>query len=186
MSTYIAAVESACDSLGTLFKKDFTKGLAGFFSIRFTSGIAANLSMSYSPDPATSPGRSYPEIFSLFALYPSVKDFDDVVAPVQKKSIDQFQVWPMACWFVTISASDIFRCYRDVSIGVNIWRHRSRRFSTRSMTLSFSKASQSSRRLRRSSIPTGSCGTIIWTKRSGLLYEWFELSFFYARYWTRM
>lgn len=94
MSTYIAAVDSAFDWFDTLFRKDFSKALAlaGFFSIRFTSGIAANLSMSYSPDPATSPGRSYLEIFSLFGLYNSIKDFDDVVAPFQEKSIDQFQV----------------------------------------------------------------------------------------------
>jgi hypothetical protein len=90
MSTYIAAVNSAFDWLNTLFEKDISKGLAGFLSIRFTSGIAANVSMSYSP--ATSPGRSYLEIFSLFALCNSVKDFDDVVAPIQEKSINQFQV----------------------------------------------------------------------------------------------
>ena len=92
MSTYIAAVDSAFDLFDTLFHNNLSKGLAGFFSIRFTSGIAANLSMSYSSDPATSPGRSYLEISSLFPLYNSIKDFDDVVAPFQEKSINQFQV----------------------------------------------------------------------------------------------
>jgi len=102
MSTYIAAVDSAFDWLETLFKKDISKGLAGFLSIRFTSGIAANISMSYSPDPATSPGRSYLEIFSLFALYNSVNDFDDVVAPIQEKSINQFQVRQLAVGISTV------------------------------------------------------------------------------------
>ena len=92
MSTYIAAVDSAFDSFDTLFQKNISKGLAGFLSMRFTSGIAANLSMSYSPDPGASPGRSYLEIFSLFTLYNSVEDFDEVVAPFQQMSIKQFQV----------------------------------------------------------------------------------------------
>ena len=101
MSTYIAAVDSAFDWFDTLFQKDPSKGLAGSLSIRFTSGIAANLSMSHSPDPATSPGRSYLEIISLFALYGSIKDFDIIVAPFQEKSINQFQVRWMK-WLVGI------------------------------------------------------------------------------------
>jgi len=98
MPKYIAAVDSAFDWFNTLFQKDISKGLAGFLSIRFTSGILANLSMSYSPDPATSPGRSYLEIFSLFALYNSINDWDAVVGPFQKKSIEQFQVRRLTCW----------------------------------------------------------------------------------------
>jgi hypothetical protein len=58
--------------------------LAFFSQFVFTSRIAASLSMSYRPDPATSPGRSYLEIFSLFAPYNSIKDFDDVVCTAEE------------------------------------------------------------------------------------------------------
>ena len=53
--------------------------LVGFLSLRFTAGINANLSMSYRPDPATSPGRCYLEIFSLFDIYDSIAVFDKMV-----------------------------------------------------------------------------------------------------------
>jgi hypothetical protein len=91
MSTYVGATESAMDSFEKLRAKKISKALAGFLSLRFTSGIAANISMSYSPDPAKSDGRCYLEIFSLFAIYKSIKGFDDVVGPVQLESIKKFQ-----------------------------------------------------------------------------------------------
>ena len=85
----VATVDLTFNWLNTLFQKDISKGLAGFL---FTSGIAAIVSMSYNPlNPATLPGRSYLDIFSLFALYNSVKDFH-VVAPVQEKRTNQIQV----------------------------------------------------------------------------------------------
>ena len=77
-------------------KKDVSKGLAGFLSIRFPSRFAANVSMLYSPDPAASPGRSYLENFSSRTFYNSIKDCDDIVAPVQEKSINKFQVRRLA------------------------------------------------------------------------------------------
>jgi hypothetical protein len=92
MSTYLAGTEAALDWFDKLRAKDMSKALAGFLSIRFTSSIAANLSMSYSPDPAKSPGRCYLEIFSLFAIYNSIKGFDEVVGPVQEEAIKKYQV----------------------------------------------------------------------------------------------
>ena len=89
MLTYIAAVDLTFNWLNTLFQKDISKDLAGFL---FTSRIAANVSMSYNPlNLAMLPGRSYLEIFSLFVLYNSVKDFH-VMAPVQEKGTNQIQV----------------------------------------------------------------------------------------------
>ena len=71
MSGYIATVDSASTGSILFFfvKKDVSKGLAGFLSIRFLSRFAANVSMLYSPDSAASPGRSYLENFSLLALF---------------------------------------------------------------------------------------------------------------------
>ena len=92
MSRYIEATDSAFDWFEKLRKTDISKALAGFLSLRFTAGIPANLSMSYSPDGAKSPGRCYLEIFSLFAIYDSIQEFDEVVGPVQEDAINKFQV----------------------------------------------------------------------------------------------
>ena len=63
------------------------------------------------------------------------------------------QVQWLACWHIHFR-SHLTSCCRDVSIGANIWRRRSRHFSTRRTTLNFLRASLSSRRLWRSSIRT--------------------------------
>jgi hypothetical protein len=59
------------------------------------------------------------KLFSLFVLYNSVKDFDDGVAPIQEKSISQFQLRRLACWHICF-CSHLTSCCGDASIGVNI------------------------------------------------------------------
>lgn len=92
MSTYVAATDSALEWVEKLHQKDISKAMAGFFELRFTAGIPANLSMSYSSNLTMPPGRCYLEIYSLFAIYNSIQDFDQVVAPVQDESVKNFQV----------------------------------------------------------------------------------------------
>ena len=92
MSTYIDAFESARSSLRRAHILHPRKALlVGFLSLRFTSGTAANLSMSYDLDPA-SPGWNYLEIFSLFDFYDDISGYDGLVAPIQKTSIDKYNV----------------------------------------------------------------------------------------------
>jgi antibiotic biosynthesis monooxygenase (ABM) superfamily enzyme len=92
MSKHIAAIDSAISHFETLRQQDISKAVGGFLSAHFTSGIAANLSMSYSPDPSTTPGRCYLSLLTLFAFYKSIEAFDEVAGPLQKRSIREFHV----------------------------------------------------------------------------------------------
>ena len=158
MLTYIAATDAAFEWFDKLRKTDISKALAGFLSLRFTAGIPANLLMSYSADPGKSPGRCYLEIFSLFSIYDSIQEFDEVVGPVQEESINMFQVRDE---FLANTFLPLTSLYRGVSIGANILHQHSRLFSIRSTMSSSLTAFRHSRRLQRNSIQTTSCGMIL-------------------------
>ena len=68
-------------------QQDIWKAVVGFLSARFTSVISANLSMPYTLDPSTSPGRCYLSLLTLFASYKSTEAFDEVARTSQKRNI---------------------------------------------------------------------------------------------------
>jgi len=92
MNTYIAGVDAVLSSLQKDRQKDVGKAVLGFLSVRFTSSTPATLSMAYSNDTSPNGGRSYLEIFSLSDFYDSLQTYEDIVKPIQEKSIGAFLV----------------------------------------------------------------------------------------------
>ncbi len=92
MNTYIDGVDAVLSSLQKDRQKFIGKAVLGFLSIRFTSSTTATLSMGYSNDTSPAGGRSYLEIFSLSDFYDTLQTYDDIVKPIQEKSISAFSV----------------------------------------------------------------------------------------------
>jgi hypothetical protein len=58
--------------------------------------------MAYSDDTSPAGGRSYLEIFSLSEFYDSLQTYDDIVKPIQEKSVGTFSGMTLSVFSITV------------------------------------------------------------------------------------